>query len=121
MKKLSLTLAAVITIAGCSSAQKASEVQSVRAPIAPYLKMSCKELATEQSLLVKDSGAATSAVDAAYDSDKTAELVTWILFAPAAFALEGNQAQASKLAAIKGQLEAVQESMKINKCLSSDV
>jgi hypothetical protein len=121
MNKILPLLAATLVLGGCSSAQKASEVQSVRAPIAPYLKMSCKELATEQTILIRDSGAATASVDAAYDSDKTAELVTWILFAPAALALEGNQAEASKLAAIKGQLEAVQEAQKINKCLSSDV
>ncbi|MDA1356738.1 MAG: hypothetical protein O3A94_10790 [Proteobacteria bacterium] len=108
--------ASVIVLSGCSSAQKASEVQSVRMPIAPYLKMSCKELASEQSNLVREAQAAGAEVDAAYDSDKTAELVAWILFAPAALMLEGNQAQASRLASTKGQLEAVQEAQKVNKC-----
>jgi hypothetical protein len=32
--------------------------------------------------------------------------------------IDGNQEQASKLAAVKGQLEAVQEAMKVNDCIS---
>ena len=116
ISKLIITSVAAVILAGCSSAQKASEVQAVRAPIAPYLKMSCEELATEQSLLIRDAESARAAVDSAYESDKTMEVVTWILFAPAAFAMDGNQAEASKLASIKGQMEAVVEAQKINKC-----
>ena len=119
MPRILISASLILTLLGCSSAQKSSEVQAVRAPIAPYLKMTCKELVTEQTILIKDSGVATNSVDSSYDSDKNAELVTWILFAPAAFALEGNQAESAKLAAIKGQLESVQEALKINKCLSN--
>ena len=101
---------------GCSTAQRASDVNAVRIPVAPYLKMNCKELSTEQSLLLKEAQSMTSQVDASYKSDKTAELVTWILFAPAAFMIDGNQEEAAKLAGVKGQLEAIQEAMKINEC-----
>lgn len=116
IKKLTALSLATFVLAGCSSAQKATEVQATRAPIAPYLKLSCEELASEQSLLIRDAESARSAVDSAYDSDKTVEVVTWILFFPAALALEGNQAEAAKLASIKGQMEAVTEAQKINKC-----
>ena len=102
---------------GCSSAQKSSEVRAQRAPMAPYLKMNCKDLASEQNLLVREAEAAGAQVDSAYDSDKGAELVAWILFAPAAFLLEGNQDEAAKLGAIKGQLEAVREAQLVNKCV----
>ena len=119
MYRFTITAILIWMLLGCSSAQKSSDVQAVRAPVAPYLKMTCQELVTEQTILIKDSGIATNSVDSSYDSDKNAELVTWILFAPAAFALEGNQAETAKLAAIKGQLESVQEALKINKCLSS--
>ena len=56
-------------------------------------------------------------VDKDYQSDKNAELVTWILFAPAAFWLDGNAEGAGRLASVKGQLEAVQDAMKVNKCV----
>lgn len=110
-------LVCISALIGCSSAQKSSEVQAQRAPIAPYLKMDCKELASEQNLLIREAESAGAQVDAAYDSDKGAELVAWILFAPAAFLLEGNQDQAAKLGAIKGQLEAVREAQSVNKCV----
>ena len=78
--------------------------------------MACKELATEQTILVREAELLRQRVDDSYDSDKTTEIVTWILFAPAAFFLEGNQEEAGELASVKGQLEAVQEAQKINKC-----
>ena len=115
MKKLFLISLLLVAI-GCSTAQKATDVQSIRIPIAPYLKMDCQELASEQNSLLREASSASSAVDSAYQSDKNAELVTWILFAPAAFWIDGNQEETQKLAAIKGQLDAVQEAQKINKC-----
>ena len=60
--------------------------------------MDCQELATEQNALLKEASSARSAVDSAYQSDKNTELVTWILFAPAAFWLDGNQEETQKLA-----------------------
>ena len=58
------------------------------------------------------------AVDKAYDSDKTTEVVTWVLFAPAAFFLEGNQKEATEFSAAKGQYDTVQEAIAIKKCAS---
>ena len=118
MNKILLTALFVplIFLGGCSSAQKASEVSSVRMPVAPYLKMDCKELATEMSSLSKEAESARSQVDSSYSNDKTKEAVAWILFATAALFMDGNQQETGKLAALKGQIEAVQEAQKINKC-----
>ena len=106
----------LIFLGGCSSAQKASEVSSVRMPVAPYLKMDCKELATEMSSLSREAESARSQVDSSYSNDKTKEAVAWLLFAPAALFMDGYQQETGKLAALKGQIEAVQEAQKINKC-----
>ena len=116
MKNIILFLIASTLLFGCSSAKKRSEIQAVRAPIAPYLKMSCQELVDEQLSLSKDLEAAGVAVEKAYQSDKTTEIVTWLLFAPAAFFLEGNETEASKYAAQKGQMNTINEAMKVNKC-----
>ena len=119
-KYISYFFCAVIVLANlisCSTAQKSSEVQSIRIPVGPYLKMNCKELATEQSSLISEAQAAGAQVDSSHDSDQAAVLVTWLLFWPAAFLIEGNQEEASKLAGIKGQLEAVSEAQKINECI----
>jgi hypothetical protein len=118
MKKLFLyTPLFILTLVGCSTAQKASEVESIKFSVAPYLKMSCKELTTEQSSLLKEAQSLGAQVDKDYQSDKNAELVAWILFAPAAFWIDGNAENAGKLASIKGQLEAVQDALKVNECV----
>ena len=105
-----------LVLIGCTSAKQSSEVHAVRAPVAPYLKMTCGELFNEQQLVLRDVEASGIEVDKEYDSEKTTELVTWILFAPAAFWLEGNDDEQNKLAAYKGQLDAINEALKINKC-----
>ena len=116
-KLLTATLVLFIAI-GCSTAQKASEVAAIKVSVGPYLKMSCEELATEQNDLLNAGQAARAQVDSSHDSDRNAELVAWILFAPAAFMIDGNQEEAAKLASIKGQLEAVQDAQKVNKCVT---
>jgi hypothetical protein len=108
----------ILSVGACSTAQQASEIAPVRVPIAPYLKMSCKALAAEQNTLVNEANAAGAQVDASYNSDKTKEVVAWVLFAPAALMMKGNQAEAARLAAIRGQLIAVQEAQSINECFS---
>ena len=116
MKRSLLSLSLMFLVAACSNAQKASEVSSIRVPIAPYLKMDCRELATEQNQLVREAELLMKSVDDAYSSDKTTEVVAWVLFAPAAFFLDGNAKEAAQYSAVKGQLEAVQEASRINKC-----
>ena len=48
-----LIILSLIIIAGCSSAQKASEVNPTRVSIAPYLKMDCKHLQQNKQVLLK--------------------------------------------------------------------
>ena len=45
----------IANLISCSTAQ---QIQSIRIPVAPYLKMSCKELATEQGTLIREAEAA---------------------------------------------------------------
>jgi outer membrane murein-binding lipoprotein Lpp len=117
MNKIISIIFIFIVLAGCSSAQKASEVNAVRVSVAPYLQMDCKALATEQNSLLTEARSLGAQVDSEYNEDKGAELVAWILFAPAAFFIDGNPESAGQLASIKGQLEAVQEAQKINDCV----
>lgn len=119
MKKLMFVLPIfVILISSCSTAQKASEVQSIKVSVAPYLKMSCKELSTEQNSLVTRAQGLGAQVDSERQSDKNKELAAWILFAPAALLMDGNAESASQLASVKGQLEAVSDAMKVNDCVN---
>ena len=107
MNKLIYTLPILLlAISSCSTAQKASEVQSIKISVAPYIKMSCKELATEQASLIAKAQSLGAQVDSEQQSDRNMELAAWILFAPAAFLMDGNAESASALASVKGQLEA---------------
>ena len=115
MKKIILILT-LLTIFSCSTAQKSGDVSATRISVAPYLSMDCKSLATEQNSLLDQARALGAQVDAEYDSDKGLEVVTWVLFWPAVFWMDGNAESAAQLSSIKGQLEAVQEAQKINKC-----
>ena len=120
MKKIALVaVLTTLAVVGCSSAKKSGDVSAVSVSVAPYLKMDCKELATEQSSLISAAEAARGSVDKKYDEDKTKEVITWLLFAPAAFFMDGNAEESAKLANIKGQLTAVQDAMKVNKCVGN--
>ena len=119
MKKIIYTIPIfILLISSCSTAQKASEVQSIKVSVAPYLKMSCKELSTEQNNLVARAQSLGAQVDSERQSDKNKELAAWILFAPAALMMDGNAESASQLASVKGQLEAVSDAMKVNDCVN---
>ena len=119
MKKIIYTIPIfILLISSCSTAQKASEVQSIKVSVAPYLKMSCKELSTEQNILVTKAQSLGAQVDSERQTDKNKELAAWILFAPAALMMDGNAESASQLASVKGQLEAVGDAMKVNDCVN---
>ena len=121
IKRIIATSLVLVFTVGCSTAQKASEVTAIKTSVAPYLKMSCQELANEQDDLLTAAESAGAQVDSTYQSDKNAELVTWILFAPAAFMIDGNQEEAAKLASIKGQLDAVRDAQKVNQCITNQI
>jgi len=57
-----------------------------------------------------------TAVDKHYSDQKTTEIVAWLLFAPAVFAYDSGQKEATELAVLKGQLEAVRQAQMNKKC-----
>lgn len=101
---------------GCSSAQSSNEVAAAHIPVAPYLKMSCGELSREKNRTINKAKAAGFKVDQSYNNDKTKELVAWVLFAPAALLMEGNQQQVASLASLKGQINAITDAQRIKHC-----
>jgi len=118
MKTIITTMAisGLVLLTGCSSALKSNEVQAVNTPVAPYVKLSCNELVREQQLVIANVQASGVAVDKEHNEDQAAEIVTWILFAPAAFFIEGNEQEVAHHANYKGQYNAINNAMNINKC-----
>ena len=120
MKSLCLVSIALLALAGCSSAKRASEVSATYVDPAPYMEMECHDLFQLAENLQREELAIRGQIDSAYDSDKTTEIVAWILFAPAAFFYEGNAEEQAKLASVLGQRQAVSSAVSVNKCHSQN-
>ena len=111
-----LIMLPTIILNSCTSAKRSSDVQIARVSSVPYLKMTCAELGTERRIVLERLDAARSKVDSEYDSEKATELVTWLLFAPAAFFLQGNAEEQAEFSQAKGTYDAIEEARKVNKC-----
>ena len=116
LKNYWLALPAVALLAACSDAKTSSEVAPELVSPSMYRGMTCNELRTEARTIKDATPALAAAVDKEYKNDKALEAVTWILFWPAAFAMDGNDAEAAQLARAKGQLEAISAQMRSKGC-----
>lgn len=114
--KIHLALGISLALTACSDAQKATEVAPDYVPTSQYQGMSCRQLRAEAEAIKARTPALERAVDRSYQQDKNLEAVTWILFWPAALAMDGNDAEAQKLAQAKGQIEAIGTAMRAKGC-----
>ena len=105
-----------ILFSACSDAKKSSEVTAAYVPSATYTSMSCNNLRAEDARLRRTVADLAVNVDKEYRNDKSMEAVTWILFWPAVFAMDGNDAEASRLAQAKGEAEAIRAAMISKNC-----
>lgn len=103
-------------LAACSSAPKATEVSASFVPVGQYANMSCSQLLiTAESLRSTIPGLEAQVNN--HRSNQTAiEVVTWLLFWPAAFALDKGEGYSSQLARAKGELDAVNLALRTQKC-----
>ncbi len=116
MKNLIIIILSTFILHSCTSAKRSSDVPVSRVSTAPYLKMTCAELGIERKIFLERVDAHRKQVDDEYESEKSVELVTWLLFAPAAFFMEGNAEEAAAFAQSKGTFEAIEEARTIKKC-----
>jgi outer membrane murein-binding lipoprotein Lpp len=110
------TLVSTAIIAGCSSAPKANEVAAAYVPVSRYENMNCEQLLNEAEAVRRSVPALAEAVDKHRSQQTGVEVVTWVLFWPAAFLLDKGEANSSKLAQARGELESIQLSMRNKKC-----
>ncbi len=111
-----LLVSSVLVVSACSNAKTSSEVAPELVSPSMYRGLSCRELRAEAKAIKDATPALAAAVDKEYNNDKTLEAVTWILFWPAAFAMDGNENEAAQLSRAKGQLEAITVQMKNKGC-----
>lgn len=115
-KTASLVCAAVFLLGACSNAQKAVEVEPEFVSSQKYTSMSCHKLREEAERVKASVSGLETSVDKAYKDDKTMEAVTWILFWPAVFAMDGNDEEAAKLSKAKGEAQAITAAMQSKRC-----
>lgn len=118
MKKIQsvLAVACLAVLAGCSSAPKSNEVTATYVPTSNYKDFTCEQLVAEAEGIRRSVPALASAVDKHRSNQDGVELVTWILFWPAAFALDKGSDTSGQLAKAKGELEAVTLAMQTKGC-----
>ena len=115
MKNLFLILSSLLIIS-CSSAKKSSEVTTKYVPASNYSNLSCEQLITEAEIIRSRTPGLAAAVDEHRKNQTGVEVVTWVLFWPAAFLLDDGSEMSSELAEAKGQLEAIQQNLYSKKC-----
>lgn len=106
----------IVILTSCSSAKKAAEISPVYIPATTYSNMTCAQLAQEAEIFRQKIPQAEAAVEKHYSDQKTTEVVAWLLFAPAVFLYDSGQKEATDLAVLKGQLDAVRQAQMNKKC-----
>lgn len=119
MKNQGLTISLIVLLlSGCSSAKKASEISAAYVPASRYNNMTCGQLVNEAEALRRVTPALEAAVNTHRSQQTGVEVVTWILFWPAAFALDKGEQQSNQLAQARGELQAIQQALLFNGCNS---
>ena len=109
--KIAGILSAAVIVGACSSAPKSNEVSAAYIPIAQYNNYTCDQLISEAESVRRSVPALESAVDKHRENQTGVEVVTWILFFPAALALDKGEANSSQLAKARGELQAIQTAL----------
>lgn len=117
-KSLKITAAALSLgiLAACSSAPKATEVSAAFVPTSQYSNMNCQQLLTEAESVRRSIPGLEAAVNNHRSNQTGVEVVTWLLFWPAALLLDKGEATSSQLARAKGELEAINLALRTKSC-----
>lgn len=112
-RSISLLSAAAI-MAGCASASK----DIVSASVSPlqYQNYTCEQLISENARIQNKAIELGARLDQSAQNDKAITGVALLLFWPAAFALGGNKAQEAEYARLKGENDAIQQTLVMRNC-----
>ena len=85
-------------------------------PAGFYTNMTCEQLIAEAEAVRRSVPALEDAVNKHRSNQTGVEVVTWILFWPAAFMLDKGEATSGQLAKAKGEIEAIGLAMRTKRC-----
>jgi hypothetical protein len=114
--KLLAICSSVIFLSACSSAKKSNEVSAAYVPASNYSSKTCEQLVADAEGVRRAIPGLEQAVDSHRSQQTGVEVITWLFFWPAAFALDKGESQSTQLATARGELEAIRTAMAANKC-----
>lgn len=106
----------VCSLTACSSAPRSHEVSAAYVPVTRYDHLSCDLLIDEAESIRRNTPALEAAVNQHRSNQTGIEIITWVLFWPAAIALDKGVEYSIPLAQAKGELQAIQTSMNRKEC-----
>jgi hypothetical protein len=113
MKTL-ISLLAVVGLVGCSTASKNISASYI-SPLT-YQNFDCAQLTAEATRVNTRANQLAGRLDEAAANDKALVGVSLLLFWPAAFALGGTKEQEAAFARLKGERDAIEQTMIQKKC-----
>lgn len=109
-------MSAAVLVGACSSAPKSNEVSAAYVPIAQYNNHTCDQLIAEAESIRRSVPALEGLVDKHRENQTGVEVIAWVLFFPAALALDKGEGNSSQLAKAKGELQAIQAALLTKQC-----
>ena len=111
---LLIAISTVALISGCSVSSDEVIAESVGSY--QYNKMTCSELEGEMDHLQNAAAAAAGVVDERYKTQTGKDVAAVLLFWPALFIIDDNKPEARRLARLKGEFEAAENTYRRRKC-----
>ena len=115
-KSLVVLMVSALGLSACSNAKTANEVSAAYVPTGKYERMTCKSLRAENREAERELADMTASIEKTYRDDKTAEIVAWVLFAPALLMMDGNSEEQKEYGEAKGKVLAIQDVMDSKCC-----
>lgn len=106
-KSCALSVALVATLAACAS--PSAEVTATYVSPEAYSGFTCTALGQEAQRVSARAAAAAGEQDRQAEADAVATGVALVLFWPAVFFLNGDDANAAELARLRGEMEAIEQ------------
>ncbi|SMH57400.1 hypothetical protein [Maritimibacter sp. HL-12] len=106
--KTAITTAVLASTLLMSCAQRANEVQASYVSPLTYQSYSCKQIEVEARRVAARTGQIAGTQDQNASRDAAATAAAVILFWPAAFFVKGDGSNATELARLRGELEALE-------------
>jgi hypothetical protein len=102
-----ILISATLIVSGC--AQKSEDISASYVSPLQYQNYSCSQISAEAQRLSGRASEVTGAQNKKATNDAVATGVAVVLFWPAVFFIGGNKENASELARLKGEMEAVEK------------